>query len=602
MIDDLLVTDSSNLLFSSFNPYTTNIGGSLEPPDLITPDSALNSPLGLGISPEILDLEERASYIGNNSIAYYSVGQSYSPNINDTTPLNASSVDALTGQVLEGSTQEGNIQFEFSQNLSSTLAIEPSDTSAGSGILSSSNDSLMIPDPDGTLETALHQGTFNDGIFTLSDSVGYNADPNDFFQFSIDKRSNLNLRLNGLSADANLRLIKDHNGNKQIDSNELIAVSELGNTVVDSVSQILETGDYYVQVLPGMGAIPTNYNLEFQFVKLTGDIWNQGLAQFGGVSVDDEDRYYPNGVNIYHYGSSGRTSLGLESSKETIVVIHGWLSNSEADNIKDLLTASASQYPEHQVLAIDWGEMVNGRSIAQDDRDVMIPFHTARSITPVATWAKETLEKLGVNSQQISLFGHSLGSYVSAEIGRLFGGVKTLVALDPAWPGSNYDLNGNQPDNQRVLDFKDVADRSLAFVVKDAVTHLGGLAGDANKANKAHDSFVIKYDGEYISPHGYSPIFNVDKYVRERAEAEHGAVIDVFRDALSKGYLKLEDNLLLPSDHRDDWYGKSGNWAVGGTHEGRITANRSGSINYLSYVYDVGRFNLPKEKQTWNWA
>lgn len=583
MNNDLLVTDSSKFLFSSLNPYTSNIGGNLEPPDLITPHSALNSPFGLGISPEIIDLEGRATYIDNNSIAYYSVGQSYNSYINDTSPLNASSVDTLTGQVLEGSTQQGNIQFEFSQDLSGTLALE-------------------YTDPDGTLETALYQGTFNDGIFILSDSIGYNADQNDFFHFSVDSRSNLNLRLNGLSADANLRLIQDRNGNKQIDSDELIAASELSGTVDDLVSHILDMGDYYVQVLPGMGGIPTHYNLEFQFVKLTGDIWNQGLAKFGGVSVDDEDRYYPNGVNIYHYDSSGRTNLGIESSKDTIIVIHGWLSNSEANNIKNLLTASANQYSEYQVLAIDWGEMVNGRSIAQDDRDVLIPFHTARSITPVATWAKETLEKLGVNAQQISLFGHSLGSYVSAEIGRLFGGVRTLVALDPAWPGSNYDLNGNQPDNQRVLDFKDVANRSLAFVVKDAATHLGGLAGDANKANKAHDSLVIKYDGEYISPNGYSPIFNADKYVRERAEAEHGAVIDVFRDALSRGYLKLADNLALPSDHRDDWYGNSGNWAVGGTHEGRITATRSGSIKYLSYVYAIGLFKLPKEKQTWNWA
>lgn len=567
MIDDSLVTNATSLLVSSSHPYTTNLGGSLEAPDLITPHSVLNTPLSLDISSEIIELEERATCISNNSITHYSVDQSYSPDINNTTQLKASSVDVLTGQVIEGSTQ-----------------------------------SLMIPDPDGTLETALYQGTFNDGNFTLSDSLGYNADQNDFFYFSVDNRSNLNLRLNGLSADANLRLIQDYNGNKQIDSNELITASELGGTVVDSVSHILETGDYYVQVLPSVGGIQTNYNLEFQFVKLSGDILNQGLARFGGIPVDDDDRYYPNGVNIYHYDSSGRTNLGIESSKNTIIVIHGWQSTSEADNIKELLTASASQYPEYQVLAIDWGETVNGRRVAQDDRDVLIPFHTARSITPIATWAKETLEKLGVDSQQISLFGHSLGSYVSAEIGRLFGRVKTLVALDPAWPGNNYDLNGNAPDNQRVSDFKEVADRSLAFVVKDAVTHLGGLAGDANKANTAHDSLVIKYDGEYISPNGYSPIFNVDKYIEERAAAEHGAVINVFRDALFKGYLKLQDNVALPSDHRDNWYGNSGNWAIGATHEGRITANRSGSIKHLSYVYDVGRFNLPKEKQTWNWA
>jgi hypothetical protein len=56
MIDDLLVTDTSNSLFSSFPPYSSNIDGNLEPLDVITPHSARNSPLGLGLSPEIIDL------------------------------------------------------------------------------------------------------------------------------------------------------------------------------------------------------------------------------------------------------------------------------------------------------------------------------------------------------------------------------------------------------------------------------------------------------------------------------------------------------------------------------------------------------------------
>lgn len=587
MIDDTLMTDSRSFLSASFDPYTIDIRGSLEPPDLITPNSALNNPLGLGISPEIIDLEEKAADIGNNSITLDKFSQSYSTN-NSIIKLNDSSIDSLTGQILAGS-----IRAELSET--------PTWDAAGS-TSSTSNNFPTTSDPNGTLETAENKGTFNDGTLTFSDSLGYNGDQNDFFSFYVDNRTNLNLRLSGLSVDANLRLIKDLNGNKQIDSNELIAASKLSGTLVDSVSQILETGDYYIQVFSGVTGSQTNYNLEFKFVKLSGDIRNQGLARFGGVLIDDEDRYYPNGVNIYHYNSSGRTNIGIESTKDTIIVIHGWKSSSEAENIKELLKASASQYPGRQVLAIDWGETVNGLRVAQDDRDLLIPFHTARSITPIASWAKRTLENLGLASSQISLFGHSLGSYVSAEIGRLFGGVNTLVALDPAWPGNNYDLNGNEPDNQRVFDFKDVANRSLAFVAKDAATHLGGLAGDANKANKAHDSLVIKYDGEYISPNGYSPIFNADRYIAERAEAEHGAIIDVFRYALSKGYLKLEDNLALPSNHRDDWYGNSANWAIGGTHEGRITANRSGSIKHLSYVYDVGWLNMPRERQTWNWA
>ena len=323
MIDDILLTDSSSFLGSYFHPYTTDIRGSLEPPDLITSNSELNNPLGLGISPSNINLEEKAANISNNSIRLDSFYQFYSTN-SSTTQLNDSSIDSLTGQVLEGS------------------------------ISSTSNNFPTTSDPNGTLATAENKGTFNDGTFALSDSLGYNGDQNDFFYFYVDNRTNLNLQLNGLSADANLRLIKDQNGNKQIDSNELIAASELGGTLADAVSHILEAGDYYVQVLSGVAGTQTNYNLEFKFVKLSGDIRNEGLARFGGVLVDDDDRYYPNGVNIYHYNSSGRTNIGIESTKDTIIVIHGWKSSSEAENIKELLKTSASQYPERQVLAIDW--------------------------------------------------------------------------------------------------------------------------------------------------------------------------------------------------------------------------------------------------------
>lgn len=75
MLDDSLVTDSSSLLGSSLNPYTTNLGGSLEPPNLIIPNEAINTPLALGASPEIIDLKARASRIGNNSITLNSFGQ-----------------------------------------------------------------------------------------------------------------------------------------------------------------------------------------------------------------------------------------------------------------------------------------------------------------------------------------------------------------------------------------------------------------------------------------------------------------------------------------------------------------------------------------------
>jgi pimeloyl-ACP methyl ester carboxylesterase len=485
--------------------------------------------------------------------------------------------------IIPGNVEPGNYQIKalVNSNYGDVDALSPVITVGTSAT-----------DPDGTWYTATDLGTLkgsslsegNNGGSVLSADIGKNynhgRDLSDYYKFSIDSTRRINIGLNSLSANANIEL-RDNNNN-------LIASSTNPGNSVEAISRELNPGTYYVRVSTSDSA-ETNYNL--RITELTGNIVNNGLT--GNDTILDSissplsahiPRFYNNGVNLYHYDSSGRISDGIQSNKDTIIVIHGRGDKSEGKNIKKLLTEAANKYTNYQVLGLDWQHPA--------DDEGQPPWTAALSITPVANWAVNTLKNLGIASNQVTLFGHSLGAYVSAEIGRIFGKVKNLVALDPAYPGKTYDVDGNKPDDQKVWDFQDVANRSLAFVVKDAPTHIGGIAGDAHTANKAHDSLVIKYEGQ--------PFWNWDTLnPKERATIEHGAVIDVFRNALSKNYLKLEDNLTLPGDHQDDWYGDSGDWALGGTHEGRITADRYGNINHLSYVYDTGWFNTPKEKQAW---
>jgi hypothetical protein len=160
-----------------------------------------------------------------------------------------------------------------------------------------------------------------------------------------------------------------------------------------------------------------------------------------------------------------------------------------------------------------------------------------------------------------------LGSYVASEIGRIFGKVKNLVAIDPAYPGNSYDIDGNTLGNQRIQKFKSVASNSLAFVVKDYGAD--GIAGDGHTADK---SLVISYEGWGNA----NPV--------ETAKSAHNTAVDVVADALSKGYLRLENNLALPNNLKVDKYGDSGNYIeFSGTHEGRVTATREGKIKELEY-------------------
>jgi pimeloyl-ACP methyl ester carboxylesterase len=412
-------------------------------------------------------------------------------------------------------------------------------------------------DPNGTLGTAGSWGVFSDRTDTTSGSIGFNGDQNDFIRFSVvNNRTNVNLRLSGLSADADLELIRDLNNNGRVDPGEVLGQSLNPGTSVDSVSRILDSGDYFIRVLPGTSSAKTSYSLSIRTANLAQPV-----------------RSGSGDVNLWRYDTGGRTERndgtyqGIDPNRETVVIIHGW-KNSDQNNDKgrsDSIHALAKEASEFapQVLALDWG------SIAQAGLDWgLIPYKTAEWIAPVARWAYDRISKLGISANQLTVIGHSLGGLVSSEIARLFGKVKNLVALDPAYPadGNNgYDIDINQSGKQHPADFRDVATKSLAFVVAD---NNAGAAGDNEKAATAHDSFLMRFDA---SDRGFIT-----------AIGTHGAVIDAFTNALDRRLLTLPD-LNLPN-HVDNWYDNNGdkdNWLDRrnnpGKHEGTISAVWTGN-------------------------
>lgn len=96
------------------------------------------------------------------------------------------------------------------------------------------------------------------GTRTFSDFVSSN-EPENFYRFNLDATSNLNLLLDGLSADADLDLIYDFNNNGVFEDDEFIAFSNNEGTIAESLSLALSPGTYYVSVYQFDG--DTNYNL-----------------------------------------------------------------------------------------------------------------------------------------------------------------------------------------------------------------------------------------------------------------------------------------------------------------------------------------------------
>ena len=107
------------------------------------------------------------------------------------------------------------------------------------------------PDNAGnTLAQARNIGTLT-GSMTFNDFVGQ-ADTADYYRFRIDARSNFQLRLENLTADADVVLL-DAAGRQLVGSYR-------GGSNAEAIDRVLESGEYFVQVYP-YGAANTNYRL-----------------------------------------------------------------------------------------------------------------------------------------------------------------------------------------------------------------------------------------------------------------------------------------------------------------------------------------------------
>ncbi|HIK27386.1 MAG: PPC domain-containing protein [Oscillatoriaceae bacterium SKW80] len=114
------------------------------------------------------------------------------------------------------------------------------------------------PEARDNLDAAIDLGSLS-GTQTVKDFVG-STNPDDIYRFLLNTSSNISLFLNGLTADADLELIQDLNGNGIIESEDILAISSQLGTAQESISfDGLPAGTYFIRVSQFAG--DTNYNL-----------------------------------------------------------------------------------------------------------------------------------------------------------------------------------------------------------------------------------------------------------------------------------------------------------------------------------------------------
>ncbi|MFB2880088.1 pre-peptidase C-terminal domain-containing protein [Floridanema aerugineum] len=186
------------------------------------------------------------------------------------------------------------------------------------------------------------------GTKNISESVN-NTNPIDIYSFSLDTNNDFSLTLDGLSADADVYLAQDTNGNGQIEYDEIIASSELSGTNSEAISSFLSPGQYSVVVQQFEGN--TNYNLRLSATPFStasdraGNTLSEArdLDAIGSVASDfvgtaDTDDFYRFNLDTT---SSISLSLNRLSADAKLELIQDKNGNGVVDDGEVLQTSTA---------------------------------------------------------------------------------------------------------------------------------------------------------------------------------------------------------------------------------------------------------------------
>jgi hypothetical protein len=176
-------------------------------------------------------------------------------------------------------------------------------------------------DPGETLGTARNLGSLS-STFSLNGAVGA-TDLSDVYRLSLTS-DHLNVALTGLSADADIRVIRDVNSNGTIDYGEILASSSRSSTRDETINLSgLSSGDYFVEVLRYSGNTSYKLGLSNSFTNdllgvetdlggLTGTRVFSG--QINNTNTSDNYRFSVSNFTLPIFGTSIPTTVNVSLS------------------------------------------------------------------------------------------------------------------------------------------------------------------------------------------------------------------------------------------------------------------------------------------------
>jgi serine protease len=179
-------------------------------------------------------------------------------------------------------------------------------------------ENMRMDSPGNTLQTAQNI-SINTYSIKYNDTVS-SVDGGDFYEFSLGGRSSFNLALDGLSADADVQLIRDINSNGEVDENEVLASSIRSGTKAESINTELDAGGYYIRVYAYDTGI-INYSLSALATPI--DYGGNSLDAARNIPIDASERIYSDwvgsGDSNDYYGFQLNTTSNLKLTLDGLI-------------------------------------------------------------------------------------------------------------------------------------------------------------------------------------------------------------------------------------------------------------------------------------------
>ncbi|MEG5060937.1 CHAP domain-containing protein, partial [Microcoleus sp. A2-C5] len=276
-----------------------------------------------------------------------------------------------------------------------------------------------------------------------------------------------------------------------------------------------------------------------------GGFGDLGINTIGVTPIDD---------GSLDIGQYKKAQLKNFSGSETIsniptwVIVHGFQNNSYNEVPQKLLSGVKEYSADAQIFLLDWGEVAKNKDVDK----------AAAWIDEVGKAAGEKLNSWGITTGNINIIGHSLGSYVAAEIAKnVKGGVNDIVALDPA---STIAFNGSYKGSD--VKFSDNSSWAWGFY--------SSFLGDLDRAKTAEESFNVEFP----------EIVAGDWWKNE--EAKHGAVVDLFVSMLKEAKDKtVSSNGDIFGLDRMNSSGKPWNIDYGNQWEAKLIPQKKGDNSWV---------------------